>query len=181
VASLTIALRPHAEQAGLNLRRWTELLADAELARFPGRVETDRHGHTLMTPPPAPKHGALQFEVAFLLRTLSTDGRVFTECPVSTSDGVKTADVAWASPARLAELGDGVCFVRAPEICVEVLSPSNSVAEIEEKKALYFDAGASEVWVCADDGSVQVYLADAPGLVRESLLIRRFPPRVQPR
>ena len=45
-------------------------------------------------------------------------------------------------------------FERAPEICVEILSPSNSIAEIDQKRALYFDAGAGEVWICNPDGSV---------------------------
>jgi hypothetical protein len=45
-----------------------------------------------------------------------------------------------------------VLFELAPEICVEVLSPSNSAAEINEKLALYFDAGATEVWICNLDG-----------------------------
>jgi Uma2 family endonuclease len=34
-----------------------------------------------------------------------------------------------------------VCFARSPELCVEIISP----AEIQEKMALYFDAGAREV------------------------------------
>jgi hypothetical protein len=33
-----------------------------------------------------------------------------------------------------------------------IVSPSNSRSEISEKRALYFDAGAAEVWVCALDG-----------------------------
>jgi Uma2 family endonuclease len=36
-------------------------------------------------------------------------------------------------------------LTRAPEICIEILSPSNSAAEIAEKRVLYFDAGAAEV------------------------------------
>jgi hypothetical protein len=77
------------------------------------------------------------------------EGRFLTECPISTADGVKAADVAWASPKCLKELGEKVCFPCAPEICVAVLSPSNTEAEIQEKAELYFDAGANEVWLCA--------------------------------
>mgnify|MGYP001313879954 CR=1 FL=1 len=36
----------------------------------------------------------------------------------------------------------------APEICLEILSPSNSIVEMEMKRALYFEAGAREVWEC---------------------------------
>jgi Uma2 family endonuclease len=82
-----------------------------------------------------------------------------TECPISTADGVKAADVAWVSRERMKELGDGVFFIQAPEICVEVLSPSNTEAEITEKRALYFDAGAREVWICDRDGSITFFNA----------------------
>lgn len=36
---------------------------------------------------------------------------------------------------------------RAPQICIEVVSPSNSVKELEEKKSAYLAAGAEEVWI----------------------------------
>jgi hypothetical protein len=64
---------------------------------------------------------------------------------VSTADGVKAADVAWASKAVLRELGKRECFVTAPEICAEVQSNSDTDALMEEKRCLYFDAGAKEV------------------------------------
>jgi Uma2 family endonuclease len=179
MATLTIELPSHHAQWELNLRRWTELLVDAELARFEGRVETDRHGHIIMTPPPAARHGMLQFEIAHLLRGRTPGGRVLTECPISTADGVKAADVAWASNDTLRELGDRVCFPHAPEICVEVLSPGNTDAEIREKTALYFDAGAREVWLCAESGTITfLRAADAGAPLAASELVPDFPGRV---
>ncbi|HEU0038574.1 MAG TPA: hypothetical protein VFR76_04815 [Verrucomicrobiae bacterium] len=70
--TLTIEL----PQTVFNLHRWAELLADPELAKFEGRIETDRHGHIIMSPPPAPNHGSLQLEIGYLLRTLMPRGRV---------------------------------------------------------------------------------------------------------
>lgn len=177
MATLTIELPPQPEQTDFNLRRWAELQSDRELARFEGRIETDRYGHIIMTPPPSPKHGSYQSEIAHLLRQHAPHGRVVTECPVSTADGVKATDVAWASPERIAELGNQTCFVRAPEICVEVISPSNVDAEIREKMDLYFDAGAAEVWLCSDSGMMSFY---SPGshLLNESAICPPFPKRI---
>src|SRR6266571_283755 len=138
MATLTIELPPQQEQTKFNLQRWAELQSDPQLAKIDGRIETDRHGHIIMSPPPAPSHGSFQSEIAYLLRSLLPEGRVLTECPISTADGVKAADVARASPECMRELGDQVCFPHAPELCVEVISPSNTKAEIEEKMALYF-------------------------------------------
>jgi Uma2 family endonuclease len=75
------------------------------------------------------------------LKTLLPEGRTITNCPVSTSDGVKAPDVAWLVPERRQEVRSSICLTRAPEICVEVLSPSNTSQEIQEKSALYFEAG----------------------------------------
>src|SRR5947208_2288602 len=178
MATLTIELPPHQVQRDFNERRWTELLTDATFARFEGRIETDRYGHVVMNPPPARRHGRLQSEIAHLLRTWRPDGGVFTECPISTADGVKAADVAWASADTVRELGDRVCFPRAPEVCVEVLSPSNTDAEIREKTALYFDAGAKEVWLSADSGAMTFLRAGDVQPMRASLICPDFPAQV---
>src|ERR1051326_7024143 len=140
MASLTIELQQTDAQREFNLRRWAEVLVDPEFTRIQGRIETDRYGRVIVSPPPAPAHGSYQSEIAYLLRSLLPRGRVITECPISTADGVRAADVAWASPQYMRALGKNICFATAPEICVEVLSPGNSQAELREKIALYFTA-----------------------------------------
>jgi len=177
VPTLTIELPQHQAQRAFNLRRWAELLADPELTRFEGRIETDRHGRIIMSPPPAPNHGSLQSEISYLLRSLMPEGRVLTECPISTADGVKAADVAWASPECMRELGNRVCFPKSPEICVEVLSPGNTGAEIREKTALYFDAGTREVWLCAESGAMSFFGPETAQPIA-SQLCPQFPKQV---
>jgi Uma2 family endonuclease len=176
---LTIALPPQRQQTAFNLRRWTELIADPELAKFEGRVETDRHGHIITSPPPAPSHGSLQARITSLLDRLMTTGRVLTECPISTADGVKAADVAWASVERLRALGNRACFLDAPEICVEILSPGNTDAEIHEKTELYFDAGAKEVWICAASGTMSFLSHPTKSPLSKSGLCPEFPKKVK--
>ena len=154
---ITIELPDLASQTSFNLARWTQILADAELARLPYRIETDQHGNLLMSPPPAPLHSQRQGHITGLLISLSHAGRVLPECPVSTAAGVKAVDVAWLAPERQENIPQIALFERAPEICVEILSPSNSVSEITEKRALYFDAGTSEVWICNLDGSMSFF------------------------
>lgn len=179
MATLTIELPPHPAQTNSNLRRWSEISEDPVLAKFEGRIETDRHGHVIMSPPPAPKHGSFQSEIAHLLRSLVIDGRTLTECPISTADGVKAADVAWASPECMRELGDKVCFPRSPEICVEVLSPSNTKTEIQEKVALYFDAGALEVWLCSTSGVMSFFGPAAGHCLDASEICPQFPQKIE--
>ncbi len=177
MSTLTLEMRPRHEQTEFNLRRWEEVLADPDLRRYPGRVETDRHGRITMSPPPAPEHGRLQIEIGALLKQLLPRGVTVGECAVSTADGVKGLDVAWASRELWEEGGKRACFVRPPEICVEIISPSNSEEEITEKMSLYFEGGAKEVWVCGAFGAMSFF---APGgrSLRFSEMCRDFPRQV---
>lgn len=176
MATISIEVPSRKAQTAFNLRRWEEVVADPVLTKIEGRIETDRHGHVVMSPPPAANHGGYQLEIGHLLRVLMPDGRASTECPISTAEGVKGADVAWASPECLRHLGNRVAYPVCPEICVEVLSPSNTRAEINEKKILFFDAGAKEVWVCSKTGGMSFF--DAKGSLARSLLCPEFPKQI---
>jgi hypothetical protein len=115
MSAVTIELLPQKEQIAFNLRRWDELLADPELAKIEGRNETDRHGQVTLSPPPSASHGRLEFRIATMLENLLPHGEAQTECPISTADGIKAADAAWASHACIAELGNRACFPRSPD------------------------------------------------------------------
>ncbi len=173
--SLAIQLPPRDDQQEFNLRAWERLLADADLAKIPGSFETDRHGHIIMTPPPGYQHGGRQFEIGYLLRKI-LGGNVRTECPLSTSDGVKAVDVVWLSDFRESSALKGNVLIQSPEICVEVLSPTNTTAEMEEKKSLYFDAGADEVWFCEENGTMRFHSLSGP--IQTSQLCPDFPPSI---
>lgn len=67
---------------------------------------------------------------------------MITKCSIQTSDDVKVAEVAWASATFIAEFGYATPYPKAPELCVEIVSPSNSKQEISEKVELYLAKGA---------------------------------------
>jgi Uma2 family endonuclease len=166
-----------ASQTGFNLARWTEILDDPNLARVTDRIETDRHRHILMIPPPGVRHSERQGQIIALLIQFAPQGRTLPECPISTADGVKAIDVGWLDASR-SEIGQDIpLLTRAPEICIEILLPSNSAAEIVEKRALYFNAGAAEVWICNRDGSFAFFSASDHQIPR-SVICPLFPGRV---
>ena len=70
-------------------------------------------------------------------------------------------DLAFVSAARLAENAtDEVFLAIAPDLAVEVLSPSNSASEIQRKTFEYLDAGARLVWIVDPEAeTVTVYRA----------------------
>jgi Uma2 family endonuclease len=60
---------------------------------------------------------------------------------------VLVADVAWASAEFMRVHAFETPYSRAPEVCVEVASPSNSRKELDEKVQAYLQASAEEVWI----------------------------------
>jgi Uma2 family endonuclease len=93
-------------------------------------------------------------------------------CAIHTAKGTKVADVAWASEARFATIRNETECSIAPEVCIEVLSLSNTDDEIAEKRQLYFAQGAREVWICQGDGDIHFY--DAEGRREQSALFPHF-------
>jgi Uma2 family endonuclease len=109
-------------------------------------------------------HGRLQFWIGTELQRLLPDGGVITEASVLTEIGVRVPDVIWASKAFLAAHGQETPFPRAPEICLEVLSPSNTEDEMQEKTRAYLAAGAQEVWTVSEEGRIRFFGADGERL-----------------
>jgi Uma2 family endonuclease len=63
-------------------------------------------------------------------------------------DSVIGADVAFVSRERMATVENIYKFIPfAPDLAVEVLSPGNTLREIDEKIAFYFAAGSRAVWI----------------------------------
>jgi len=123
--------------------RYRTLSEDACFANVPGKVELDAWGRIVMTPPSF-YHGVIQGRLARKLAALGGDA--VTEAPIATPNGLFLADVAWASAQFMSAHGSKFAPTRAPEICIEIVSASNSVKELGEKRDAYFAAGAQEVW-----------------------------------
>lgn len=92
-----------------------------------------------------------------------------TECALETDVGIRVPDVAWASPDFMSRHAEAMnTFARAPELCIEALSPANSRPEMQGKTEAYLAAGALEVWLIAEDGTVE--MLDEGGRLAESSL-----------
>lgn len=174
---VSLELRPRDVQTALNLKRWEEIVADPHWQKVEGRVEIDRHGRVTILPLVPVQHGSMEATVGIELQKKMPSGTVMVVCPVSTADGVRTLDVAWASDQRWAKLADLPFFIEAPEICVEIVLPTDSAEEVREKIALFFDAGAVEVWACDLLGNVN-FFSSACVRLDKSALCPDFPQRI---
>ena len=133
------------------------LLTLDEFERLPDddwRTELVR-GRLVREPPAGMNHGRLACRVAVLISGFverhalgevygSETGFVLFDDPPT----VRAPDAAFVSTARLSSAEDSIGFGRmAPDLAVEIVSPSNRATEIIDKAADYIDAGTRLVWV----------------------------------
>ena len=138
------------------LARWDEVLRDPALRDLPYRIEVNSWGKVEMTPA-SNRHSRLQGLVLAQLSHQLIGGAVLPGCSVLTSIGIRCSDVAWASPEFMAAYGEITPYTHAPEICVELVAPSDTPAEIAEKTRAYIAAGAHEVWTVSDAGALRYF------------------------
>ncbi len=155
---------------------WSEVIENETLQDLPFKIELNEWGNIVMSPT-SNNHSLIQGVIMGVLHQLKKEGHVFPECSVQTSKGVKVADVAWVSANFLSTNGVETPYSVAPELCIEVVSPSNSDAEMAQKRDLYFAKGAKEVWTCSLEGHVTFF--NHYGESETSQLFPNFPSTVE--
>ncbi len=104
---------------------------------------------------PKPLHGVLMSEVAYRIQEFvrprklglifSGDAGVIIE---RGPDTVRGPDVGFISQARAAKQGSlEKYFSVAPELCVEIVSPSDHWSDITEKVDMFLSIGVAIVWI----------------------------------
>ena len=118
-----------------------------------GRCELVR-GELIMMSPGKGRHGAVAMKIGrSLLNYLegrglgevfdSSTGFVVARKP----DTVRAPDVSFITTERLMGQDLDAFLEGAPDLAVEILSPSNTFAEMRDKMAEYFAAGCRVVWI----------------------------------
>jgi Uma2 family endonuclease len=159
----------------IEIVQWQEVCENPHLKDLPFKIELNKWGQVVMSPVKI-KHSFYQGRLITLLESLLKVGEIMPECAIETTDGVKVADVVWCSEERFKQIENDVAASIAPEICIEVISASNTLEEMNIKKVLYLEAGAWEVWLCDQNGQVKFYNQD--GELANSLLVAGFPQQI---
>jgi Uma2 family endonuclease len=131
-------------------------MTERELMELPddGYRHELQEGFLLAEPPPAPRHGALHARLSRLLGNFVAGtplGAIYCDTGFLLSrdpDTVRSPDVAFVSRARIEGHADeSRYFAGAPDLAIEILSPSNQPGDIHAKVADYLAAGATLVWI----------------------------------
>jgi Uma2 family endonuclease len=155
--------------------KWSEVIGMKELEDLPFKIELNEWGNIVMSPA-SNRHSFFQGAIENLLNQQKPNGAVFPECSIETAKGVKVADVVWGSTAFFQKHRLATPYRVAPELCVEILSPSNVAGEMMEKKDLYLAKGAREFWICDNEGAMRFF--GNAGETFESSLFPAFPQKL---
>ena len=133
----------------------SRLLEESDLALLPD--DGYRHelaaGILVSEPLPAHRHDRIRRRLERVLEEFVEAhglGEVFGEAGYLLArdpDTVRGPDVSWVSASRLAGFDDRRFFPGAPDLAVEILSPSNRPSDMHAKVADYLAAGTRLVWI----------------------------------
>jgi Uma2 family endonuclease len=127
-----------------------------------------RHGELVPVTRPKLKHHFIQSWLRDQFKTMAPPGS-FVEYVVAfrplPEHELWVADVAYLSAERFRQ-ADPEDYIRgAPDLVIEVLSPSNTAAEIYEKEKLCLENGTREFWA-VDPDRRQVKVSTPDGLTQ---------------
>jgi Uma2 family endonuclease len=112
-------------------------------------------GELRMSPPPGSEHGEVTMNLAGPLYQHIKKNNLGVVYAAETGfklesnpDTVRAPDIAFVRIERVQETGRLAGYMSgAPDLAVEVLSPSDRVSRVEEKVAEWLEGGARMVWV----------------------------------
>ncbi len=121
-------------------------------------------GELMELPPPILEHGETQANVGRILGNFVIPrklGKVFTEAGfliAENPDSVRAPDVSFISAGRVASGRLPAYFRGAPDIAVEIVSPSSSEPEAAARALMWLEAGSAAVWMLYPESrSAKVY------------------------
>ena len=137
-------------------RQPTSLMTAEDLLALPN--DGDKHelveGELRQMPPSSGEHSRVELYIAFWLMSfvyLHRLGKVYGSdagYPLRRSpDTVLSPDVSFIRTERVPQDDQSGLMELAPDLAVEVVSPSNTVNEMDDKVAAYLAAGTAVVWV----------------------------------
>jgi len=124
----------------------------------PGRCFELHEGELVELTVPNIIHRDLQIRLLDLLREALPNASVLTEYSFKTPESVRSADVGVTNRERHATARTEGILSGAPDLVVEVLSPSSKVPVLKKLRRVCFQQGCKEFWVVdPDERTVEVY------------------------
>ncbi len=106
---------------------------------------------------PSPMHGRIQAKIAAKLLIFVEEnnlGVVYTETLFQFAENLaRVPDIAFISFERFPESGEekGSRWHLAPDLAIEVISPTDDYEDVQEKITEYFTFGVKQVWIISPE------------------------------
>src|SRR5712692_3708459 len=129
-------------------------------------------GELITLPPPKSIHSLVASKAAEALRPFRERGlgRVLLEAGYKLSEDPATwiqPDVSFLREDRVRATAPDGYFIGAPELAIEVVSPSESARDLDRKVEALLAAGGQQVWVVhTESRKVRVFLRDGTSYSR---------------
>jgi Uma2 family endonuclease len=149
------------------------LLTADELEQMPDddsvQIELDE-GELITVPPAGEEHGNIELGIGSDLRVFVRKHKLGRVYPGDTGfrlsrDTVRSPDVAFVRKERVESIRSQGFAKGAPDLAVEISSPSDSVRQLRRKVKQYLAAGCHTVWVFYPKRN-QVDVYEASGAIR---------------
>lgn len=143
----------------------TQIITAQQLFEMPGHERFELvQGELVPMSPPGFDHGCIVLDIAATLREFVQSrklGLVAVEagfCVSHDPDTVRSPDVAFVRAERIPSGGVRAFFQGAPDLAVEVISPSDRSSEVIAKAHEWLQSGCIAVWVIDPEAkTVSVY------------------------
>ena len=103
---------------------------------------------------PESRSGIFSGKIAKFLLSIFDEGQMVFNIPVETQDGIKVVDVGWIANSRLQTLRVEPTWSAAPDICINFISYSKSVQQIENNLHHFLKTGCQEGWCVFTNGKI---------------------------
>ncbi|MGH9439396.1 MAG: Uma2 family endonuclease [Terriglobia bacterium] len=148
------------------------LLTVEEFLRLPEPVDGQLElieGELVQMSPTMPLHNLIRDRLLILLGTFLKGRALGTllaeQAFILSEHTVRIPDLAFACEGRLKDLRQ--LPKGAPDLAIEVISPSNTLREMDQKISDYFAAGCKRIWVVYPEER-EVYIHGVAGITRRT-------------
>ncbi|MEL6929124.1 MAG: Uma2 family endonuclease [Cyanobacteria bacterium J06649_11] len=155
----------------LNLQAFTDSIGELDLAKICGdnpdlRFETDKNGKLIIMSPTGSLTGERNADLIYQVQFWNRQSKLGVVFDSSTgfrlfNGAIRSPDVSWIAIERWNSLNDeqkrGFAPID-PDFVVELLSPTDKLAETQQKMREYMDCGVKLGWLINPDSrKVEIY------------------------
>ena len=157
---------------------WANLCENPHFADAPFKFHLTVLGQIILTPRNMVR-SALIPSIGGAIDDQKLGGKSFISLAVVTAQGVFTVDFAWFSDPSRIDM-DAAAAEKAPDICVEIVSPYEPLEDLHRRGAALLKAGAKEFWIVSLGGMVSFHSTpDLTCAMPRSLLAPGVPTKIR--